>query len=126
VVDAVCNRELDVIVEDERFAQQMEEMFLRDLENSTGTSLRSDRASGPVEQRAGKPGGEHGNRSADYSRPPWKAGGSVTMCVVVRDRSMRVENCSGAYPSACTSMRWTPVLRFACREAPSKSTVCPA
>jgi cardiolipin synthase len=57
------NRELDVIVEDERFAQQMEEMFLRDLENSTEVIL--------VRNRVRAPGAAPGRQ-----RPATSAGGS--------------------------------------------------
>lgn len=41
------NRELDVIVEDESFAREMEEMFLRDLENATEVVLRRNRVQAP-------------------------------------------------------------------------------
>jgi cardiolipin synthase A/B len=41
------NRELDVIVEHEPFARQMEEMFLRDLENATEVVLHRNRVRAP-------------------------------------------------------------------------------
>lgn len=37
------NYELDLAIEDERFAQKMEEMYLADLENSTGIVLDASR-----------------------------------------------------------------------------------
>jgi cardiolipin synthase len=41
------NRELDVVVEHEPFAREMEEMFLRDLENATEVVLRRNRVRAP-------------------------------------------------------------------------------
>jgi cardiolipin synthase len=41
------NRELDVIVEHEPFAREMEEMFLRDLENATEVVLQRNRVRAP-------------------------------------------------------------------------------
>jgi cardiolipin synthase len=45
------NCELDVIVEDESFAHQMEEMYLADLSNSTEIVLRSKHKVQPLEKR---------------------------------------------------------------------------
>jgi len=41
------NRELDVIIEHESFARQMEEMFLRDLDNATEIVLQRNRVRAP-------------------------------------------------------------------------------
>ena len=41
------NRELDVVVEDEPFAREMEEMFLRDLENATEVVVQRNRVRAP-------------------------------------------------------------------------------
>jgi cardiolipin synthase len=49
------NRELDVIVEDEPFARQMEQMFLQDLRNATEVLLQRNRVRAP-----GAPAGRHG------------------------------------------------------------------
>jgi cardiolipin synthase A/B len=43
----LSNRELDVIVEDESFARQMEEMYLRDLHNATEIVLQRNRVRAP-------------------------------------------------------------------------------
>ncbi len=53
------NRELDVIVEHEPFAREMEDMFLRDLENATEVVLQRNRvrAPGAPVGRAGRPSG---------------------------------------------------------------------
>jgi cardiolipin synthase len=48
------NRELDVIVEHEPFAREMEEMFLRDLENATEVVLQRNRVRAPG-ARAARP-----------------------------------------------------------------------
>ena len=59
------NRELDVIVEHEPFAREMEEMFLRDLENATEVVLQRNRVRAPSAP-AGHPrrpnGGSSGGR----------------------------------------------------------------
>jgi cardiolipin synthase len=47
IVSWLSNRELDVIVEDESFARQMEEMYLRDLHNATEIVLRRNRVRAP-------------------------------------------------------------------------------
>jgi cardiolipin synthase len=41
------NRELDVIVEDDRFAREMEDMFLQDLRNATEVVLQRNRVRAP-------------------------------------------------------------------------------
>ena len=51
----VGNRELDVIVEHEPFARQMEEMFLHDLRNATEVVLQRNRVRAP-----GAPSRRHG------------------------------------------------------------------
>jgi cardiolipin synthase len=50
------NRELDVIVEDEGFARQMEAMYLDDLANATEVVLQRNRVRAP-----GAPARQHGN-----------------------------------------------------------------
>src|SRR4030095_12526698 len=53
------NRELDVIVEHESFAREMEAMLVRDLENATEVVLRRNRvrAPGAPAGRARRPSG---------------------------------------------------------------------
>ncbi len=51
------NYELDVIVEDEDFGSQMNEMFLRDLENSTEIVLSDTTNRKPKNRRRGRKGG---------------------------------------------------------------------
>ena len=54
------NRELDVIVEHEPFARQMEEMFLDDLQNATEVVLQRNRVrapGAPTRRRAASPSG---------------------------------------------------------------------
>jgi cardiolipin synthase len=62
------NRELDVIVEDEAFAAQMEEMFLHDLENATEIVLQRNRVRAPGapprRRAAATSGGGSGGRVA--------------------------------------------------------------
>jgi cardiolipin synthase len=60
------NLELDVIVEDEPFARQMEEMFLHDLSNSTEVILERNRVRAPgapsARQHSAPSGGGSGGR----------------------------------------------------------------
>ena len=61
------NRELDVIVEDAGFAQQMEEMYLQDLANATEVVLRRNRVrapGAPPRPRGGGRGASSGGRVA--------------------------------------------------------------
>jgi cardiolipin synthase A/B len=62
------NRELDVLVEDERFARQMEEMFLQDLANATEIVLERNRVRAPGapkgRQHPATSGGSSGGRVA--------------------------------------------------------------
>jgi cardiolipin synthase len=58
------NWELDVTVEDEGFAKQMEEMYCRDLENSTEIVISNRRRV----RRADKPEGKRGGRRQRTSR----------------------------------------------------------
>src|SRR5579885_1942472 len=47
----MANYELDVVVEDERFAEAMEEMYLEDLEHSTEIVLTEAAKVRPIERR---------------------------------------------------------------------------
>jgi cardiolipin synthase len=60
------NRELDVIVEHETFAREMEQMFLQDLRNSTEVVLQRNRvrASGAPRRRHGSAASSSGSRVA--------------------------------------------------------------
>jgi len=62
------NRELDVVVENEPFARQMEEMFVHDLQNATEVVLRRNRVRAPGApsrgHRATTSGGGSGGRVA--------------------------------------------------------------
>ena len=61
------NRELDVMVEDERFAKQMEQMYLADLDRATEIVLEGNRVrapgSPPRRQSAATSGGGSGGRA---------------------------------------------------------------
>jgi cardiolipin synthase len=66
------NRELDVIVEHERFAQQMEDMFLHDLRNATEVVLQRNRVRAP-----GAPARRHGPATSGGGSAGRVAAGAV-------------------------------------------------
>jgi cardiolipin synthase len=72
------NRELDVVVEHEPFAQQMEEMFLDDLRNATEVVLRRNRVRAP-----GAPSRGHGAATSGGGSGGRVAAGAVRVGITV-------------------------------------------
>lgn len=78
----IGNRELDIVVEDERFGKLMEEMFISDLANSTEIVLktrRKVRTAGDVKVKRPKRAGGSGTRAAAGAMRIGNAIGSVLM-----------------------------------------------
>jgi cardiolipin synthase len=84
------NWELDVAVENAEFARQMEEMYLKDLENATEIVLGDKNRVRPVEAPAGTAGAGSGH---DRRQRPRRSGGSASRLTA---SAIRVGNTVGA------------------------------
>jgi cardiolipin synthase len=91
------NRELDVIVEHEAFAREMEEMFVRDLENATEVVLRRNGVRAP-----GAPAGR-AHRSSGASSGGRVMPGAVRVGYAV---AAAISNTRVIEPSSRTSRLW--------------------
>ncbi|MBO0725975.1 MAG: cardiolipin synthase B [Blastocatellia bacterium] len=75
-VSWVNNWELDVVIEDERIGEEMEQMFLDDLENATEMVLTVERKLAPASMSWRRPGSRQGPRHRSHGLRASGAGAS--------------------------------------------------
>lgn len=106
------NRELDVIVEDEPFARQMEEMFLHDLANATEVILERNRVRAPGARsghrhRATSGGGSGGRVVAGAVRVSNTVAAAIANTRVLESVEANIAVVAGGFLAALAALAFT-------------------